>query len=156
HLQGLRTYRETRFKLDPAGFTAAVTGRADYREEKIDLPDGWLRGFMQIQFAMGMSTQRVRLSRSAVYSLLVWLRRHRARRGPRAIGFDLVEDKPPRIVLEPWEQPIVSHETRYVGPPGAPVRIWGRQRLLTLARTLPLADHVDVYLLGNGLPSFWV
>jgi len=36
------------------------------------------------------------------------------------------------------------------------VRIWGRQRLLVLARILPLAESFDVYLLGTGLPSFWV
>jgi hypothetical protein len=51
HFQGLRNYRQTRFRVDPAGFevkTAGAAGRADYREEKIDLPAGWLRGFMQI------------------------------------------------------------------------------------------------------------
>ncbi len=36
------------------------------------------------------------------------------------------------------------------------MRIWGRQRLLTLARLLPLVESVDVYLLGTGFPSFWV
>ena len=59
-------------------------------------------------------------------------------------------------MLEPWEQPIVSHATRYHGPEGEPIRVWGRQRLLVLARLLPLVDGVDVYLLGTGLPSFWV
>jgi hypothetical protein len=34
--------------------------------------------------------------------------------------------------------------------------IWGRRRLLSLARLLPLCDGVDVYLLGTGFPSFWV
>src|SRR5262249_23009437 len=52
HFQSLRSYRETRFKVDPAGFTVATEGNADYREEKIDLPGGWLRGFMQTQAAM--------------------------------------------------------------------------------------------------------
>jgi len=37
-----------------------------------------------------------------------------------------------------------------------PIRIWGRQRLLALARVLPLAAKFDVHLLGTGLPSFWV
>jgi hypothetical protein len=36
------------------------------------------------------------------------------------------------------------------------VKVWGRQRLLVLARLLPLADGIDVYLTGDGLPSFWV
>ncbi len=156
HLQGLRTYRQTQFRLDPEGFTVAAADRPEYREEKIDLPAGWLRGFMQIQFAMGLPARRVSLGRAAVYSLLVWLKRHKARSSPRAIRFELLDGRAPKLVLEPWEQPIVSHETRYSGPEGEPIRIWGRQRLLVLARTLPLADGVDVYLLGTGFPSFWV
>ena len=45
HFQLLRSYRETRFLVDPAGFEVATTGQADgYREEKIDLPPSWLRG----------------------------------------------------------------------------------------------------------------
>ncbi len=156
HFQSLRTYRETRFRIDPAGFDVAVKGQADYREEKIDLPPGWLRGFMQIQAAMGMPMRRVSLSVEAVYSLLAWLRRHRPQTSPRAVRFELMDGQAPVLKLEPWEQTIVSHATRYQGPEGEPIRIWGRNRLLVLARVLPLADSVDVYLLGTGLPSFWL
>ena len=53
HFQSLRSYRETRFRIDPQGFEVATGERPDYREEKIDLPNSWLRGFMQIQAAMG-------------------------------------------------------------------------------------------------------
>jgi hypothetical protein len=35
------------------------------------------------------------------------------------------------------------------------IRVWGRDRLRLLARLLPLMDEAEVYLLGNGLPSFW-
>jgi hypothetical protein len=59
-------------------------------------------------------------------------------------------------VLEPWEQAIVSHGTKYDGPPGEAIRLWGGRRLVVLARLLPLAERFDVYLLGTGLPSFWV
>jgi hypothetical protein len=34
--------------------------------------------------------------------------------------------------------------------------VWGGRRLGVLARVLPLAERFDVYLLGTGLPSFWV
>ena len=156
HFQALRSYRQTRLDVDPAGFTVQTQGHADYREEKIDLPPGWLRGFMQIQEAMGLPMRRVTLSREAVYSLLAWLRRHRAKQSPRAVRFELVPDQAPRLVLEPWDKPIDSPGTIYHGPPGEPVRVWGRRRLLVLARLLPLAESFDVYLLGTGLPSFWV
>ncbi len=156
HFQSLRTYRETRFRVDPAGFTVATQGNADYREEKIDLPAGWLRGFMQVQGAMVLPMRKVTLSREAVYSALAWLRRHKARSSPRALRFELVPGKPPVLALEPWNQQIVVHGEACAGKGGEPIRIWGKQRLLALARLLPLAEGFDVYLLGTGLPSFWV
>jgi hypothetical protein len=156
HFQALRTYRQTRLRVDPAGFEVATQGAADVREEKIDLPAGWLRGLAQVQAAMTLPMRRVSLSRQALYSLLAWLKRHKAQTSPRALRFELVSGRPPRLVLEPWEQAIESHAAPYQGPGGEPIRIWGRQRLLVLARLLPLVERVDVYLLGTGLPSFWV
>ncbi|HYO10938.1 MAG TPA: hypothetical protein VER17_18380 [Tepidisphaeraceae bacterium] len=157
HFQSLRSYRETRFRIDPQGFEVATQERADYREEKIDLPTSWLRGFMQIQAAMGTpAVAKVELSREAVYSVLAWAKRHKARTSPRAIRFELLPGEPPRLVLEPWETPIVSYATRYDGPSIEPVRVWGGRRLMTLARVLPLAEKFEVYLLGTGLPHFWV
>jgi hypothetical protein len=158
HFQTLRSYRETRFTLDPGGVTVDVDaeGAGHYREEKIDLPLSWLRGFMQLQAAMALPMRKVTLSRSAVYNLLAFLKRRRARTSPRAIRFELLDGRPPALVLEPWEKRIESSETRYRGLMGEPIRIWGRRRLLVLARLLPLIEALDVYLLGSGLPSFWV
>jgi len=156
HFQSLRSYRQTRFLIDPAGFEVETTAAPGYREEKIDLPGGWLRGFMTTQEAMGMPGLSVSLSREAVYSALAFLKRHKARKSPRAVRFELLPGKAPTIVLEPWEQRIVSHGTSYDGPATEPIRIWGARRLLVLARLLPLAERFDVLLLGTGLPSFWV
>jgi hypothetical protein len=155
HFQSLRSYRETRFKVDPAGFTVATEGNADYREEKIDLPEGWLRGFMQTQAAMTLPARRVTLTSAAVYSILAFLKRHKARKSPRALRFEMVAGKPPSLVLEPWEQrvPVYGELLR---TSSESIRIWGRQRLLALARLLPLARGLEVHLLGTGLPSFWI
>jgi hypothetical protein len=155
HFQSLRSYRETRFRLDPAGFDVATHGQVEYREEKIDLPDGWLRGFMQLQAAMALPMRKVTLTREAVYSLLVWLRRHKAATSPRALRFEQVAGQL-SLVLEPWEQRIPVRGGETGGAWTETVRIWGRQRLLALARVLPLVESVDVYLLGTGFPSFWV
>ncbi len=154
HFQTLRSYRQTRLTVDPAGVTAE-TADSGLRMEKIDLPNSWLSGFLQVQAAMTLANVRVELSTDAVYSLLAWLRRHRANTSPRAIRFELEPGKPARIVLEPWEQVIESHGAPYSGELQT-IRIWGRRRLLTLARLLPLLQSVDVHLLGTGLPSFWV
>ena len=156
HFQSLRSYRETRFQVDPEGFEVKTTGTEDYREEKIDLPQGWLRGFMQIQSAMSLPMRKVTLSRETVYSLLAWMKRHRPKRSPRALRFELLTGQSPKLVMEPWEKEIVSYGTTYQGASCQPVRIWGTRRLMFLSRVLPIADRFDVYLLGTGLPSFWV
>jgi hypothetical protein len=148
-VQDLRTYKPARFHVDPAGFTLGAT-----REEKIDLPDSWLRGFLQIQAAATLPSVQVPLDRETVYSILAFLRRHKARRSPRALRFELAPGRPPEIELEPFGTRLVSRGTRWDGPARA-VRIWGRQRLLVLGRVLPLAEGIDVHLLGDGLPSFW-
>jgi hypothetical protein len=155
HFQKLRSYRETRFSIDPTGFDVRTGEAEGYREEKIDLPPSWLRGFMQLQAAMALPMRRVPLSREGLYALLAFLKRHRAARSPRAIRFELERGRPVAVVLEPWEERIVLHGTKYDGPRDETIRVWGRDRLRVLARLLPLMDEAEVYLLGTGLPSYW-
>jgi hypothetical protein len=156
HFQKLRSYRQTRFTVDPAGFEVNIAEAEGHYEEKIDLPPSWLRGFVQLQAAMSLPMRRVPVSREGLYNVVAWLKRHRARRSPRAVRFELTPGQPVAIVLEPWEQRIVLHATPYEGPRAETIRVWGRDRLRALARLLPLLEGADVYLLGNGLPSFWV
>jgi hypothetical protein len=156
HFQKLRSYRETRFQIDPAGFDVKTEQAPSYREEKIDLPPSWLRGFMQLQSAMSLPTRRVPLNRAGLYNILAWLKRRKAKKSPRAIRFELDPGRPVQIVLEPWEQRVVLHETSYPGSRSESIRIWGRDRLKVLGRLLPILDDIEVYLLGTGLPSYWV
>lgn len=155
HFQSLRSYRETRFLLDPAGFEVKTGAAESYREEKIELPPSWLRGFMQLQAAMSLPLRRVAIGREGLYNILAYLTRHRARKSPRAVRFELEPGRPPWAVLEPWEQRVRLSETPDAGPRPEVIRIWGRDRLRLLARLLPLMESADVYLLGTGLPSFW-
>ena len=155
HFQQLRSYRETRFNVDPTGFDVSTEGTEDHREEKIDLPDSWLRGFMQLQSAMSMPMRRVSVSREGLYNVLAFLRRNRASKSPRGLRFELEPGKPVAIGLEPWERRIELHSTPYQGERAETIRVWGRDRLRSLARLLPIAEGADVYLLGTGLPSFW-
>ena len=153
--QRLRTYRRARFAIDPSGFEVTTGWAAGYREEKIELPPSWLRGFMQLQAVMSLPLQRVPVSREGLYAILAHLKKHRARKSPRAVRFELVPGAPVEIVLEPWEVRIKLHDTPYGGQKAETIRTWGRDRLLTLARLLPIAEGADVFLLGTGLPSFW-
>jgi hypothetical protein len=153
--QKMRSYRRTEFAVDPGGFEVRTEGNPDYHEEKIDLPPSWLRGFMQLQSAMSLPMRRAPVSREGLYNVLAFLKRHRAKASPRALRYELTPGKPVTLVLEPWEQRIVLHDTPC--PDGKPevIRTWGRDRLRVLARLLPLAEGADVYLLGTGLPSIW-
>lgn len=156
HFQKLRSYRETEFAIDPAGFDVQTQGAETHREEKIDLPNSWLRGFMQLQSAMVLPNRRVPLTKEALYSILAYLKRNKAHRAPRAMRFELEPGKPIAIVMEPWEKRIELPTTIYQGTRAESIRVWGRDRLKVLARVLPLIESVDVHLLGTGLPSFWV
>src|SRR5262249_33015843 len=73
-----------------------------------------------------------------------------------AVRFELNPGRPVEIVLEPFERRIVAHGCPYLGAKAEVIRTWGRDRLRVLARLLPLLEGADAYLLGTGLPSFWV
>jgi len=156
HFQTLRSYRPTRLLVDPTGFEVKVGERMDYREEKIDLPPSWLRGFGQLQAAMTLPARRVEISVEALYSVLAYLKRHREKTGPRSLRFRLVPGESPVLYLDPWGIPIASRAAAFDGERPEEIKVWGRRRLMTLARVLPLAERIEVALLGSGLPSFWV
>jgi len=156
HFQTLRSYRPTRLKVDPTGFEVEVQGAADYREEKIDLPPSWLRGFGQLQAAMALPSQTVTLPVEAVYSVLAHLKRHREKGGPRCIEFHLEPGRSPTLVLQPWGTTITTHGVPWVGARPEVIKVWGRRRLMVMARLLPLAERFEVRLLGTGLPSIWI
>jgi hypothetical protein len=156
HFQTLRTYHSTRLLVDPTGFSVQVEGRDDYREEKIDLPPSWLRGFGQLQAAMALPTRRVTLGVESVYSILAHLRRHREKVGPRSIRFQLKPGEPATLSLDPWQLAIPGRGPAYEGDKAEEIKVWGRRRLMALARVLPLAEKIEVALLGSGLPSLWI
>ena len=157
--QKIRDYKATRFQVDPSGFTVATGDDAAFREEKIDLPDSWVRGFLQVSSAMLLPATVVELHPMDLHNICAMLRQHRERAGPRSLRFELQPGQPARIVFEPWGLEIVTRRSAIVGEPLAEprsIRLWGRRRLLTLERLIAVATRVRVHLLGSGMPSFWV
>ena len=122
----------------------------------VNLPDGWAGRTACLQAAMTEPHQRIPLGLDAMYSVLVFLRRNRARRSPTTIRFELSNRQTPILGLEPWNMTIESRSTRFVGTLRRPVRILGRRQLLSLAGLLPLATGFDVYLSELKMPSCWV
>ena len=154
--QKIRSYKRTRFEVDPSGFTAQTGGDAAYKEVKIDLPDSWVRGFLQVNSAMALPAVRFTLHPMDVHNFLFVLRRHKERKGPRSMRYRLVPGQPVRVVFEPWGLEVACPRSVYEGEGTHDIRVWGRRRLLVLERLLPVARRFTVHLLGSGLPSFYV
>ena len=128
----------------------------DFREEKIDLPDSWVRGFLQVSSAMTLPAHVFDLHPVDVANILARLAQKKERVGPRSLRFVLKPDAPVEVVIDPWGDRLMFRRSIYRGQQGGEVRIWGRRRLGILARALPLAQSVRVHLTGTGLPSFFV
>ena len=157
--QKIRDYKATRLQVDPAGFTVATGDDPEFREEKIDLPDSWVRGFLQVSAAMTLPATVVELHPMDLHNLCAALRQRRERVGPRSLRFELSPQGPARMVLEPWNLALTARRSAILGAPltePRSIRVWGRRRLLTLERLIALATRVRVHLLGSGMPSFWV
>ena len=123
---------------------------------EIDVPNEWLRGFLQVQSAATLPNVSASFLPVDLYNVLFALKTHRAKKAPRGLRFELVPGARARIVIEPWELVFESHAEIYRGSAPRVVRIFGRQRLLSLAQALPHLKALRVHLLGAGLPSFWV
>ena len=153
--QKIRTYKETEFKVDPSGFEIQTTNEDSYKEMKIDLPDSWVRGFLQVSSAMTLPASEVTLEPMDLHNLLFYLKRFKEKEGPRSIRFILKPGKPVQMLLEPWGHVINCPRSLYKGDTEREIRIWGRRRLLILERLLPIAEKINITLLGTGLPSFY-
>lgn len=154
-LARMRSYRETRFELDPRGFGVTLGGNDVFREGKVTLPPTWMQGFLQVQSVMAMGLTHLRLTPIELFNLLRHVRRHKARTSPRALRWELEPGEPVRAVFEPWERPL-TFAAPFTGPKATRIRTWGRRRLQVLERLLPWIRGVDVYLAGHGLPTVYV
>ncbi len=157
--QKIRDYKDTRFQIDPAGFNVTTGTDPSFQEAKIDLPDSWVRGFLQVSSAMTLPATVLELHPMDLHNVCSLLRQRKERVGPRSLRFELQPGQPAKMVLEPWQVELVARRSAVVGSPlteARSIRLWGRRRLLMLERLIALATRVRVHLLGTGLPSFWV
>lgn len=156
-VQRMRSYRPTRLTIGQEAVAIATEGKPPVIEKTIQVPDAWLRGFLQVQAAATLPTTVVTIAAIDLYNLLRQLRLHAdLKKGGRGVRIELVPGQAPRLVLEPWEIVLESGAGPYKGRSPALIRIWGRRRLSLLRRLLPFVETVDIHLLGSGLPSFYV
>ena len=156
-VQQMRSYRATRFQVGREAVAVATETQPAVIEKQIQVPDSWLRGFLQVQSASTLPFDHARLTPVDLYNALRHLRMHADQKGKRrGLRFELIPGDQPRIVLEPWETVLQTTGEVFRGSAARVIRVWGRRRLATIRRLLPFVESVDVYLLGSGLPSFWV
>jgi predicted DNA-binding WGR domain protein len=156
-VEQMRSYRQTRLSVGKEAIALATTSAVKVLEKKVNVPDSWLRGFLQVQSAAALPRDVFRLSAIDLYNLLRHLRMNGDRKGRRrGLRIELIPGEPPRLVLEPWETVLASTAGPYKGKSSRVVRLWGRRRLMLLRRLLPFVEQVEVHVLGSGLPSFWV
>ncbi len=153
--QKIRTYKATDFKIDPKGFDVKTTGEETYREVKIDLPDSWVRGFLQVSTAMTSKKVSFELEAIDIANFISVLKRNKERKGPRSITYKLKPGAPIIAVFEPWNIEVVCRQSLYKGDTAETIRVWGRRRILLLERLLPITNRFTVHLLGTGMPSFY-
>lgn len=154
--QKIRDYKETDFQIDPSGFEVQTTSEDTYKEVKIDLPDSWVRGFLQVSSAMTLPATTLELHPMDVYGVCSLLRRFKEKIGPRSIRFQLTPGQPIKLVFDPWGKELICSRSFYTGNEAKEIRIWGRRRLLILERLIPVCRRFTIHLLGSGLPSFYV
>jgi len=125
-----------------------------FREEKIDLPDSWVRGFLQISSAMSLEMTTFELMPIDIYNILLFLKRNREKNSPRSLKFILSPENPIELIIEPWNKKL-KLSSIYKAGEQKEIRVWGRRRLFILERLLSVTKRFKVSLLGSGMPSFW-
>lgn len=158
--QKIRSYKTTHFQVDPSGFETRTVDETTFseahKEVKIDLPDSWVRGFLQVNSAMALPATTFTLHPMDVHNFCFVLRRHRELVGPRSMRYVLTPGRPVKVIFEPWDIEVECPRSIYEGDAPQEIRVWGRRRLHTLERLIPVARKFTVHLLGNGMPSFYV
>ena len=151
----LRSSRETWLRVEPAGFEVSTVGAGGRFQEKVDLPDEWVRGFLQLQGAMALPGTRLRCRPVDLLSAIRFLRQTKARVAPRALRYEFPPNADARLILEPFEHCVPLNGASHNYQEFKVTRVWGRRRLRLLEPLLPFADEVEIYLKGRALPSFY-
>jgi hypothetical protein len=123
-------------------------------EKKIDLPESWVRGFLQVQSASTLDGIDLELHSQTLSQVLAEIERKREKESPRSIRFILKKGEKIKLVIDPWNIEVIDNHI-YNGEYEGEVRLWGRRRLFVMKDLLPYTDKVNVKLLGTGMPSYW-
>jgi hypothetical protein len=149
-----RSYRPLHLSVG-ADAVSLDTGVSSTVEKKIELPESWVQGLVEVQAALSLAPVELQLQASAFADVLARLDAQRERQGPRALMFELQPGQLARVVVQPWGDQYVIGTEPYSGSEPRSIKVWGRRRLRVLRELLPLASDLTVRLVDSGMPSFW-
>ncbi|MCE1248928.1 MAG: SWIM zinc finger domain-containing protein [Firmicutes bacterium] len=124
-------------------------------EVKINLPDSWMRGFLEIQSSMRLPFVKFELAVSDLRNIIMFMKGRKAAQSPRGMIFSLSRGSTPEVLIQPWNVKIKLRDSSYDGEGSHSIKIWGRRRLLLLEKILPQIKSVKAEFAGTGFPSFW-
>lgn len=157
-LQSLRSARRTVLRVGASGLgvtTATGARTLEHFERKVDVPDSWVKGFLQVQGALAMPAFVFDAHPADLLTLIAYFQDNKPPAPPHGLRYELRPGEPISAVLEPWERRFTLRDTHYDGYTRT-VRLWGRKRLELLQGVLPYADRVTIGVLGRGLPHIYV
>lgn len=159
-IESIRSHRQASLSIGQQATSLAVsrehTDAETILEKQINVPVSWLRGFLQVQSAAQLAQDRFSLQPIDLYNVLYHLRMHADIKGKRrGLVIELIPQQSPNLIIEPSGTVISSKAAPYQGRQAKLIRLWGRRRLALLQRALPHTDHIEVCLLGQGMPSYW-
>jgi hypothetical protein len=156
-LNMMRSSRHTDFTVGAGGFGVATSSAplTAHFERKVDLPDTWLKGFLQVQSALTMHPFLFDMRPTDLLTIIAFLAEHKPPGPPHGLRYEFLPNQPVAVVLEPWEQRFTLKGTHHTGYERT-VRLWGRRRLSLLQGVLPYTQRVTVGILGRGLPHFYI
>lgn len=152
-IERFRTYNEVNLNVNPEGFTVDNGIMPDHVEKKIDLPETWIKGFNQVSAAASLGGIDLELTKTDMYDICAFLRKHKEKESPRYMKWILEPGKNIKILFEPFKK-VLTLQSVYNGDKKREEKIWGRRRWLVIEKVLPLADSFKVRLLGFGMPQF--
>lgn len=161
-IEQIRSFRTTHFAVgkEAVNFqteTAPALPDTEVIEKHIQVPQTWIRGLLQVQSASQLPSDTFFLKPIDLYNALRHLRLNADVKGKkRGLRIELVPNQQPRLVLEPNDVVIEGSAEAYQGKQAKVIRLWGRRRLALLKRFLPYTETIEVQVLGNGMPSFWM
>ena len=125
----------------------------EHVEKKIDLPETWIKGFNQVSAAASLGGSDIEITKTDMYDICSYLRRHKAKESPRYMMWILDPGKNIKILFEPFKETLTLQSV-YNGEKYREEKIWGRRRWLVAEKIIPLCDSFTVRLLGFGMPQF--